>query len=208
MFKDDLGYTLLGAGAIGTVAAGVIGLGIALTGSGSVEAHTTANTETVIKEVVVEKPVEVLVDNPQLVKENKQLKDQIKDLQAQLALANKQKDSVKVASLAKELNGLKLEGVRFGVDKMFGVSGQIQLDLTNTTDKEVVAYKVNFQCNDAFGDKAFAMNLTSKSANIPAGQSDTGSWEPNMFGNAADILKNNDAKNFDCGFNSVQVVNK
>jgi hypothetical protein len=87
MFKDDLGYTLLGGAAlIGVPAALVVAGAMAFAGPEKAEINTQA--ETVIKEVVIEKPVEVekvvKVDNPKLLAKIEKLEKQNADLLAKL----------------------------------------------------------------------------------------------------------------------------
>jgi hypothetical protein len=100
---------------------------------------------------------------------------------------------------------LELVGVEFGRGE-FDVTAVLKLDLKNNTNSEIVAWKGNVSCLDAFGDEAFSMKLNSKSANILPGKTESGRWSPNMFGKAGSVIKNNDAKNFTCSLKDVKLV--
>ena len=100
---------------------------------------------------------------------------------------------------------LELVGVEFGRGE-FDVTAVLKLDLKNNTNSEIVAWKGNVTCLDAFGDEAFSMKLNSKSANILPGKTESGRWSPNMFGKAGSVIKNNDAKNFTCSLSDVKLV--
>ena len=69
-----------------------------------------------------------------------------------------------------------------------------------------MAGKYNIVCDDAFGDRALTMKIKDTSMNIAPGASNKSSWVPNMFSKMATLLKNNDAKNFDCKLEDIKVI--
>jgi len=101
-----------------------------------------------------------------------------------------------------ELNNVVFRSGEFGIEPI------IELSISNNTQNEVVAFKAGLTCLDAFGDVAFTLNITDRSANIPPRARVTGAWKPNMFSDAGKIVLSNDAKNFSCSFEDIQVVLK
>ena len=104
-------------------------------------------------------------------------------------------------------NDIQLVGYEFGKGN-YDMGGQITVDIRNVSDKEIVAGKYSIICNDAFGDRALDMKVKDTSMNLAPGASDKTSWVPNMFSKAAGVLKNNDAKNFDCKLEDIKVILK
>ncbi|MBL6606440.1 MAG: hypothetical protein ISP40_10390 [Alphaproteobacteria bacterium] len=100
---------------------------------------------------------------------------------------------------------VKVSNVKFGSDR-HDQDGTVTFDVTNLTDREIIAWKGSFVCKDAFGDEALSLNLKDSSANIKPGQSEISGFAANMFSETTSFLKNNDANNFDCGFTELKVA--
>ena len=102
-------------------------------------------------------------------------------------------------------NDIQMIGYEFGSGE-YDMGGKITVNIKNLSNKEVVAGKYNIVCDDAFGDRALTMKIKDTSMNIAPGASNKSSWVPNMFSKMATLLKNNDAKNFDCKLEDIKVI--
>jgi hypothetical protein len=103
-------------------------------------------------------------------------------------------------------NDLTLDKVEFSKGE-YGVQSFIDLTVTNHSDKEIIAFKGQVTCLDAFGDPAFVYGLKASSANVLPNATETLTWSPNMFSKVGQIVGNNNAKNFKCSLGDLKIAN-
>jgi hypothetical protein len=103
-------------------------------------------------------------------------------------------------------NDLTLDKVEFSKGE-YGVKSFIDLTVTNHSDKEIIAFKGQVTCLDAFGDPAFVYGLKASSANVLPNATETLTWSPNMFSKVGQIVGNNNAKNFKCSLGDLKIAN-
>jgi len=101
--------------------------------------------------------------------------------------------------------GITVSNLSFGTDE-YGIYGVLRFTVKNDTDKEIIAMKGRFVCNNAFGEEAFAVTLSDDSANIKPGKSGSASYKFTPYDKAGKVVINNDAKNFKCGFTSITLA--
>ena len=103
-------------------------------------------------------------------------------------------------------NDLTLDKVEFSKGE-YGVKSFIDLTVTNHSDKEIIAFKGQVTCLDAFGDPAFVYGVKASSANVLPNATETLTWSPNMFSKVGQIVGNNNAKNFKCSIGDLKIAN-
>jgi hypothetical protein len=103
-------------------------------------------------------------------------------------------------------NDLTLDKVEFSKGE-YGVKSFIDLTVTNHSDKEIIAFKGQVTCLDAFGDPAFVYGVKASSANVLPNATETLTWSPNMFSKVGQIVGANDAKNFKCSIGDLKIAN-
>ena len=101
--------------------------------------------------------------------------------------------------------GIAVNNLSFGTDQ-YGIYGVLRFSVKNDTDKEIIAWKGRFVCRNAFGEEAFALNLSDDSSNIKPGKSDSAAFQLNPYEKAGKLVLTNDAKNFKCGFTSITLA--
>lgn len=109
-------------------------------------------------------------------------------------------------STTAQAEALRLNRTLFSSDE-FNIQGRIELNLTNTSSKEIVAFKGTIVCNDAFGEEVIRMPVISRSANIPAGKTDSYIWAVGIWTREGKLIQTNNARNFKCSFVNQQIVN-
>jgi hypothetical protein len=104
-------------------------------------------------------------------------------------------------------NDLTLDKVEFRTDADFAIKSFIDLTVTNHSDKEIIAFKGQVTCLDAFGDLAFVYRIKSTSANILPNATEIKTWSPEMFSEVGEVVGNNNAKNFKCSLGDLKIAN-
>ena len=100
---------------------------------------------------------------------------------------------------------LEISNVKFSTGE-FGFGAHISFKQTNTTESTIRAWRGNLQCADLFGEIVIDLAITSRSANIPARGSVTGTWVASSWSESAKIVKSNSAENFDCTIANLETV--
>ena len=114
--------------------------------------------------------------------------------------------AVATISTSAYANDMTLDNVEFSVGE-YGMKSFIDLTVTNHSDKEIVAFKGQIICLDAFGDLAFEYGIKASSANVLPKATEILTWSPNMFSKVGQIVKANDAKNFKCSLGDLKIAN-
>ena len=109
------------------------------------------------------------------------------------------------ASKMANADDISISGTTFGQDE-FGLSAEFSTNVKNNTDKTIKAWKGDFVCLDAFGDKVINIKVVSRSANIEPKGSRYSGWKISFIDTGADVIMNNDASNFKCSINNQQIV--
>ena len=101
---------------------------------------------------------------------------------------------------------MTLDKIEFRVGE-YDIKSFIDLTVTNHSDKEIIAFKGQVTCLDAFGDPAFEYGIKASSANVLPNATETFTWSPNRFSKVGQIAKANDAKNFKCSLGDLKIAN-
>ena len=114
--------------------------------------------------------------------------------------------AVATISTSAYANDMTLDKVEFSKGE-YGVKSFIDLTVTNHSDKEIIAFKGQVTCLDAFGDLAFVYRIKSTSANILPNATEIKTWSPEMFSEVGEVVGNNNAKNFKCSLGDLKIAN-
>jgi hypothetical protein len=87
-------------------------------------------------------------------------------------------------------------------------NGMIVVNIKNVSTKEVVGAKYTIVCYDVFDDQVVTLNVKHRSMNLAPGDSKQTGWVPNIFSDQSELIANNNAKNFLCELDIVQVILK